>query len=269
MSNVDPVPLLFLHDSVGEQLLADAPGTGRTSQHPNGGGLRRALEARSFRVHDARRLSGAGDHIGLFDWLPTFHRMDEVLRLGPGGATLPRESRNRVVLFKSCFTYNWFVGAGEPPGEPSGPVLTEANARATLRALLPLFQAQPDVLFVYLTAPPLADLPEEPVAKRLLKRALAFPSRREKLRSASAIARRFNDWAATPDGWLAGYALSNVAVFHLFDVLTGGAAATLSRYASGDGHDSHPSAEGNAEVTRKLVPFIQRAVAAFFRREEE
>lgn len=259
-----PVNLVFLHHSVGAQLLADpGPEDPKQRTHPNGGGLRKLLEGNGYRVHEATYGSALGEHTDLFDWLPRFtEKMDDVLATAHQDERLPAGETNRVVLFKSCFPNNWFAGPGTEPGNPRGPELTEANARAALGSLLPLFARHPDVLFVYLTAPPLAPVAKaEPAYKWLARKALGRPTLAEKLRIAGASARRFNDWAASPDGWLAGHPGNNVAVFHLFDVLTEGAASGLSHYPSGnDGKDDHPSSEGNRKAAEALVPFLNAAV---------
>jgi hypothetical protein len=254
--------LLLLHDSVGAQLLAD-PGEidTATDTHPNGGGLRRALTANGYRVRNVRTLPNAGDHIPFFGWLAAFqNRMDEILHIGSDGARLPNGEMHRVVLFKSCFTYNWFVGPGQGPGDAKGPELTEANARAMYRALLAPFAARPDVLFVALTTPPLPPFVQlDTLPRQLLKHLGGFPQRTERLRAASASARRFADFLVAPDGWLSGYEESNVAVFDLFDTLAD-SVSNAQLFPTEDGYDAHPTAVGNARVTNALVPFLNREV---------
>ena len=48
-------------------------------------------------------------------------------------------------------------------------------------------------------------------------------------------------------------------VFDYYDVLTDGPASDLSRYATGDGSDSHPSSAGNTRAAAALVPLLNRA----------
>ena len=167
----EPVNLLFLHRSIGGHLLAE-PGPEEPSGrvHPNGGGLRKALETNNYRVHEATYGSKLGQDTDMFHWLPKFRdHMAEVLRIQHQDQALPAGEVNRVVLFKSCFPNNYF-SEGSGPGDPNGPTLTVPNARATLRALLPLFQRQPDTLFVYLTSPPIVGIAEqEPLYKWGLK----------------------------------------------------------------------------------------------------
>jgi hypothetical protein len=259
-----PVDLLFLHHSIGGHLLADqGADDGKWHVHPNGGGLRTLLTRNNYRVHDATYGSKLGEHTDMFDWLPKFRdHMDEVLRIDTQDTALPDGRKNRVVLFKSCFPNNYFVAEGTPPGSASGPDLSLENARATLRALLPLFARHKDTLFIYLTTPPIVGVAAaEPAYKWLLKKALGRPSAREQLATQGRLARRFNDWAAASDGWLADYPAKNVAVFHLYDVLTDHGASDFSRHASGDGTDNHPNHQGLAKVAQALVPFINRALS--------
>jgi hypothetical protein len=214
-------------------------------------------------VHEATYGSRLGERTDLFDWKDKFeNHLEEILRVDGQDAVLPAGRRNTVVLFKSCFPNNDFVGAGTPPGDPTGPELTEANARAALTALLPEFQKHPDVLFVYLTAPPLSPFArDERLLKIFAKRLLGKPTAKERLRKAGEIARRFNTWVSAPGGWLAGYPRENVVVFDLFSVLTASAQSGLSAYGSEGGTDSHPSAEGNGRAVARLVPFLNAAVA--------
>jgi hypothetical protein len=258
-----PVDVLFLHHSVGAALLADRgvddPARG---VHPNGGGLRAALTALGYRVHAATYGSEHGQRTDMFDWQPKFARhMGELLTIHAQDVPLPDGERNEVVIFKSCFPNNAFTGRGDEPGDPRGPALTESNAKATLRSLLPLFAARSDTLFVYFTTPPLSDAPwPEPIAKRMIKTLLGKPSNQQKQAEAARIARSFNDWAASPEGWLKDYALPNVVVFHYFDLLTTGQGSFL-RYPSGEHRDdSHPNAEGQTKACEAFVPFLNRAV---------
>jgi hypothetical protein len=262
------IDLLFLHHSVGGQWLASA------AEDPvHGGGLRAALESQGYRVHTATYGSRLGERTDLFDWPAKFRdSMQDVLRIDRQDGQLAQGGQNRVVMFKSCFPNNHFVGAGVAPGDPAGPELTLENARAALRALLPEFQKQPNVLFVYVTAPPLAPRAgAERAYKRLAKKLLGRTTRQDELARTGPLARRFNDWVTAADGWLAGYPARNVAVFDYYGVLTdsgtapalrGGAsgASHFLRYPTAGGFDSHPSKEGQAKATAVFVPWLNRAV---------
>lgn len=262
----EAIDLVFLHHSVGAHLLA-APGPAREANglvvsHPNGGGLAALLAESNYRLHEATYGSALGERTDLFDWLPKFRgRMDDILAVENQDRRLPDGVRNRVVMFKSCFPNNEFVGEGSGEGSPVGPDLTEANARATMRALRPEFERRPDVLFVYLTAPPVAPRTwTEARWKVWAKHALGRPSHAEEKRQSAAAARRFNNWVADPEGWLQGYPYRNVVVFDFFDALTDRGASDFSRYPTGEGFDSHPSAEGLGRIAPELVRFLNRAV---------
>jgi hypothetical protein len=258
-----PIDLLFIHHSCGGQLLA--PGGAADGQaciyrsHPNGGDLRARLEDLGYVVHEASYGSAVGEDTDLFDWLPKFRdRMDAVLATRHQDERLPPGRKNRIVVFKSCFPNSAFTGEGQAPGDPRGPALTYWNARATLDALLPLFAAHPDVLFVYVTAPPLAPKRKEPAYKWLARKVGALPAR-VPLESSAALARRFNEWVTSPTGWLASYPGRNVAVFDYYDTLTGGTSNLLA-FPTGGGYDSHPSRDGNTRAAERFVPFLARAV---------
>lgn len=264
-----PVDIAFLHHSVGTQLLASpGPENGRDGgfpTHPNGGGLAALLASNNYRLHEATYGSSLGEHTDLFDWLPKFQtRMPDILALRHQDARLPDGARNQVVMFKSCFPNNQFIGPGSGSGSPAGPELTEANARATMTALLEETAKYPGTLFVYVTAPPVAPHTwSERRWKRTAKQVLGRPTHEEEFRESGAMARRFNEWVTSPGGWLRGYAGRNVVVFDLYAELTEGNASGFSRYPSGNGTDSHPSSAGNARVAPKLVAFLNGAVRQF------
>ena len=255
--------LLFLHHSCGGQLLA-APGPDAGTDciyatHPNGGGLRAGLEGEGYEVHEASYRSKLGARTDLFDWLPKFRgQMDAVLTCDHQDKSYPDAGRNEIVVFKSCFPNNEFVSAGMPPGNPEGPELTVWNAKAAYLALLPEFGKHPEVLFVSMTAPPVAaGNPTQPVWKRFARRVLdRGPSRQQ----SGALAREFNRWLSRADGWLGESQPLNVVVFDYYDILTDGGASDSSRYPTGAGDDSHPSREGNERAAAAFVPFLNRAV---------
>lgn len=263
-----PLDLLFIHHSCGGQLLADegaeraaAPSTCIYDAHPNGGGLRARLTRQGYQVHEASYGSVLGERTDLFDWLPKFRtQMAGILRTAQQDERLPAGRSNRVVLFKSCFPNNLFRAEGEPPGDPVGPELTLWNARATFTALLPELARYPDVLFVYVTAPPVA--PRQgptSLARAVYRRARGQGSPLAELERSAELARELDDWLVGTDGWLAGYAGKNVVVFDYYDLLTGKRRSNLSVHATAGGSDSHPSAEGHRLVSEELVPFLNRA----------
>jgi hypothetical protein len=258
--------LLFIHHSVGGQLLApEGPDVGTNSIYdsfPGGGGLRDLLAENGYRVHEASYGSGVGEHTDLFDWLPKFRdHMDEVLRIENQDTELPGGRRNNVVMFKSCFPNSKFVGRGEGEGNPAGPELTLANAKATMRALLPLFAEHPDTLFLYVTAPPLAPkVQSEPMWKWAARKVLGRSWGPEELARSGEIAGELNRWLTAEDGWLADYEHDNVAVFDYWYVLTGEGESNLLVYPTRDGYDAHPALEGQRRAAPLLVETLNRAV---------
>jgi hypothetical protein len=259
--------LLFIHRSVGGALFA-SPGAETAvakcvwTSHPEGGNARALLEAQGYEVHEASYGSEVGERTDLFDWPAKFRgKMDRVLTCDRNDAFYRDGRKNDVVIFKSCYPNNRFVGEGIAPGNPEGPELTVWNARAALNALLPEFQKYPKTLFVYLTAPPLAPrVPAEPLWKALAKSALGKPANAAVLTRQGVLAREFNEWAVAANGWLKDYPLKNVVAFDLFDLLTGDGASNLLRYPTDDGYDSHPARAGNEKVAKALIPFVNWAV---------
>jgi hypothetical protein len=260
-----PLNLLFIHHSCGGQLLA-AEGTEKGASciydtHPSGGGLRAVLQTQGYAVHEASYDSAIGGDTNLFDWLPKFStKMDRLLRIKKQDELLPDGVKNQIVVFKSCFPNNQFTGAGAAPGNAGGPALTVANAKATLLALLPLFEAHPETLFMYVTAPPNAPKPEKMPIHSVLTRALRGRSEPAWTAQQATWARSFNDWVVGKEGWLKDYRLSNVVVFDYYGELTGNGKSNLLVYPTGDGSDSHPTAEGNRAAAKAFVPLLNRAV---------
>jgi hypothetical protein len=251
-----PLRLLFIHHSVGGRLLADAGAKEAIADeiwrsHPEGGGLRRRLEGQGYEVNEASYGSSVGADTDFGDWLPKFRdKMDSVLTSALNEQRLPEGRRNQVIVWKSCFPNNQL--ADEAAVE---------RARANLAALLPIFAKHPEVLFVHLSTPPLAPMvPKEPAWRWLARALLRKPQPGPRLAKSGAMARALDDWVTSPDGWLKNYPLANVAVFDLYDVLTGHGKSNLLVFPTGGGYDSHPSREGNERAAAEFVPFLNRAV---------
>jgi hypothetical protein len=258
-----PVHLLFMHHSCGGQLLA-APGlavgaNSIHSTHPNGGGLRTRLEKASYVVHEASYGSRIGQATDIFDWPPKFRdQMSDMLACDSQDLRHANGRRNQIVVFKSCYPNNAFRSDGQAPGNPEGPDLTVWNAKAAYTALLPEFAKHPDVLFVCVTAPPLAPkTAPQPLWRQIVKKALG---RAYDPVEAGRLAREFNNWLVDQAGWLKNSTLTNVVVFDYYDILTGEGAANLSVYPTGDGFDSHPSSAGNQRAAEAFERLLNRAV---------
>ena len=257
--------LLFIHHSCGGQWLAPAGLTEGSKaiylSAPNGGNLRALLEQNGFRVHEASYGSRIGQNTDLFDWAPKFRdQMPEILRCEMQDQPLPEGRHNQVVMFKSCYPNNAFKGEGVPPGQATGPEWTVWNAKAAYAALLPEFQKQPGVLFICVTAPPLAAKQRpQPLWRQLARR---LKGTYWDLAKSGPWARQFNAWLSDPNGWLKEYPLKNVAIFDYYDILTGHGQSNFSMYPTGDGYDSHPSREGNEKAAAEFVPFLRGACDA-------
>ncbi len=249
------VNLMFIHHSVGQNWLDQ--------------GLRAALDAKEYIdevneityndvvQNDAGRPdslptpdSTAGDHTDVSDWLYWFNDYFGSIRTfgcAPGGT-------NRIIMFKSCFPNSHIESAGSGNGDPFDSYRTIANYQAVFRnaagagtpytnngynylALEDVFAANPEVLFVYVTAPP--------------------ESYADATANTGKNARTFNDWLKQT--WLPAYnaahpGLNNVQIFDFFDVLANADTGALysnrlkDSYGGSTG-DSHPNETANQNST--------------------
>jgi hypothetical protein len=279
-----PVKLIFLHHSSGENWLND-----------NNGGLGIALRDNKYFVSDTNYGWGpvpkeGSDPIGSYTdighwWMwfrgpKSMEIMDAVylesgqhstysrMKTDPGG-------KNQIIMFKSCYPNSALTGNPDDPVPPidANPLKgneagsdyhTVANAKGIYNDLLPYFQQHQDTLFIVITAPPLIDS------------------------KYSSNARAFNQWLV--NDWLKTYPYKNVAVFDFYNVLTtnGGSTKTndldrepgnhhrwwnngvqhvvdtsgglhdTTAYASGSG-DDHPNKAGNQKATAEFAPLLNLA----------
>lgn len=259
-----PIDVLFIHHSVGGQLLADAgeesgPDARRCiyDAHPNGGGLRRKLNENGFRVHEASYSSAIGQHTDLFDWLPKFRDQFDRIQRTERQDQMHDAAINRIVMFKSCYPNSAFKS--DDHLAPTD--LTLINAQAAMSALRDTLARHPDTLFVYVTAPPLrARASSERLWKFVAKRLLDEPDSATEQTHAANTARQFNNWMKSPSGWLEGYAARNIVVFDYFNILTGDGRSNFLEFASRNGTDDHPSSAGQQTAAERCVPFLNRAV---------
>jgi hypothetical protein len=178
---------------------------------------------------------------------------------------------NRIVIFKSCYPNSDIGANGTEPGDPFSDTRTLANYRAVYRhpsgpgglytnwdhtvyaPLDTVFAANPNTLFIPVTAPPMA-----------LGGGAANAAR----------ARTFNTWLT--NDWLSAYnaqhpGLNNVAVFDWFDVLANPAShathANRLREEYGGLDDGHPNDAAHATSTVLFATgpanFIDAAWVAF------
>src|SRR5690606_10367906 len=156
-----------------------------------------------------------GDQTNMNHWIFWFNDYLGSIK-AQGSAT----GHNRIVMFKSCYPISNVWGDESGSGDPFSAEQTLANYKAVYRhptggeythngrtyyALEDIFAANPDVLFIPVTAPPLHYAPADATTNENAHRA-----------------RLFNNWLKNE--WLPAYnaahpGLDNVAVFDLFDVL--------------------------------------------------
>ena len=288
-SNLNPTPpaqpvrLIFIHHSTGENWLAD-----------ENGGLGIALRDNNYFVSDTNYgwgpaytdgTSTIGDHTDIGNWWEWFRGpnsstyLNALYNEGDQHSSYSRLSTappggNEIIMFKSCFPNSAFQGNPSDPvpsiddnplrGEGSGSEYhTVANAKGIYIDLLEYFRTHTDKLFIVITAPPLMES--------------------DTSASQAANARAFNNWLVNE--WLTGYPYKNVAVFDFYNVLTsnGGNANTndldqesgnhhrwwngtiqhiqtvnddMAAYPTGD---SHPSEAGNLKATGEFLSLLNVA----------
>lgn len=244
-----PVKLIFIHHSTGENWLSDEQG-----------GLGRALEANNYFVSDTNYgwgPDGIGDRTDIVNWQEWFRSpqtpqiMQAVYQESEVHSPYTRTmgdpgGENQIVMFKSCFPNSGDMGGSpnDPPTTPDGS-LTVGTAKGVYNDLLEYFKTRPDKLFVVITAPPVQD------------------------RSNAANARAFNTWLLTD--WLreANYPYANVAVWDFYNILTGqnhhhrinngqveyttNASDNTLVYPS---EDDHPNPQGSRKATDEFVPML-------------
>jgi hypothetical protein len=199
----------FIHLSCGENWLAD-----------DNGGLRKALNkaetdaGRRFKVFDS--ATGNTDQR---EWVSRFNDSDDW-------------KNYNIVAFKSCF----------PASHIDSNKMLREYKKVYRKNLAQVFRANPNILFVIVTAPP--QVPNETN------------------RSCADRARAFNNWLK--GGFLKTYNrqnpdLNNVMVFDFFNVLADDHNMLKAEYRSSE-DDSHPNKKGNMEATKEFVPLLSDAV---------
>ena len=272
-----PVRLIFIHHSTGQNWLAD-----------DNGELGLALRDNNYFVSDTNYSWGPdsiGDATDIGNWYSWFrgpnsatylsalyaetetHASYSRLATNPGG-------ENEIIMFKSCFPNSALQGSpgdsvpaiGSNPlkGQSAGSAShTVANAKGIYIDILQYFTTRQDKLFIAIAAPPLSDA------------------------TYAGTARAFNNWLV--NDWLASYPYRNVFVFDFYNVLTtnGGTenindlnsetgnhhrwrntavqhktdgdndlSPNVLEYSSGD---DHPSTAGNLKATAEFLPLLNLA----------
>ena len=241
-----PVKLIFIHHSTGENWLTDGYGD-----------LGRTLGQNNYFVSDTNYGWGPnsiGDRTDIPNWTEWFSSsetptyMDALFNESEQNSYYARSlpdpgGENTIVMFKSCFPNSELDGN---PNDPSGTYeeLSVSGAKYVYNEILQYFASRPDKLFIVITAPPLSD------------------------NLYAANARAFNNWLV--NDWLRenNYTLNNVAVFDFYNILTGSEAH--HRYINGQiehmvgnrntlyypSDDDHPSEVGSRKATEEFVPLL-------------
>jgi hypothetical protein len=242
----EPVKLIFIHHSTGENWLTDGYGD-----------LGQTLAANNYFVSDTNYGWGPdsiGDRTDIPNW-PEWFRSDQtptymqaLFNESEQHASYTRTfgdpgGENVIVLFKSCFPNSDLEGSPNDLPDPEG-WLSVGHAKYVYNEILQYFATRPDKLFIVITAPPLSD------------------------NTHAANARAFNTWLR--NDWLNenGYTLNNVAIFDFYNILTSPDAH--HRYANGQiehvvtgsntlaypSGDDHPSIEGSRKATEEFIPLL-------------
>jgi len=277
----EPVRLIFIHHSTGENWLSDA-----------NGGLGIALRDNNYFVSDTNYDWGPdsiGSSTDIGDWWTWFRGPNSATYLGTLYAESEQHSEysrmstsvsgeNQIIMFKSCFPNSALQGNINAPIPPidnnplrgqscSSEYHTIANAKGIYIDLLEYFETQPSKLFVVIAAPPLTDA------------------------TYADNARVFNNWLVNE--WLTGYTVGNVFVFDFYNVLTsnGGNANTNDLGSESGNHhrwwngavqhktdgdndaspnileystgDDHPSTAGNQKATAEFTSLLNNAYSSY------
>jgi hypothetical protein len=212
--------MVWHHHSTGDDILK--------------GGLLEALKADSISFYDINYKEATvegyviGDHTDPVDFPKNFNTpkyFDVIRRWELEGD----KKQHDIVMFKSCF----------PASDIKDDGMLE-QYKSYYSSLLPTFKANPELLFIAMSTPPLV--------------------KRETKPEHAARARRWSKWVTTE--WAKD--VRNVKVFDLFGalaILEGKPDANTlpPQFAAGKG-DSHPTREGAQAVTRMFIPWFNRAI---------
>jgi hypothetical protein len=203
----DPVKLIFIHHSVGDNWFSNWSGS-----------LGDTLGANNYYVSDTFYGWGPdviGDKTDIGHWWLWFRGDDSSTYVNALYNTTAQHAsytrpmadpggENEIIMFKSCWPNSELKGQpDEPPTVGENPLRgqpawtqyhTVGNAKGIYNDILEYFETRQNKLFIAITAPPVDDI------------------------TYGENARAFNNWLV--NDWLADYPYDNVAVFDFFNVLT-------------------------------------------------
>ncbi len=242
----EPVKVIFIHHSTGENWLQDGYGD-----------LGITLDGNNYFVSDTNYGWGPdsiGDRTDIVNWPEWFgpernqNALEQLFQENGQNSWWTRSlenpgGENQIVLFKSCFPNSELSGSPTDPPISGDYDYSVGSAKYIYQSLLDYFLSRPDVMFVAITAPPVSS------------------------HEYAANARAFNNWLVYE--WLADYPGQNVFVFDFFNVLTGpdnhhrfrdGQVEHITipgmdtlYYPSGD---DHPSQTGSRKATEEFIPML-------------
>ncbi len=244
----EPVKLIFIHHSCGENWLTDGYGN-----------LGISLGENNYFVSDTNYGWGPdsiGDRTDILNWMEWFRSdsmptyMEALFNESGQNSWYARNladpgGENQIIMFKSCFPNSNLEGSPNDRPTP-GEDLTVGNAKYIYNSLLDYFITRPDKLFIVITAPPVQD------------------------REYAQNARAFNTWLV--QDWLRenNYPLNNVAVFDFYNILTD--PDNHHRYYNGQieyitdngrdtlyydsSGDDHPNEAGSQKATNEFIPLL-------------
>ena len=233
-----PVKLIFIHHSTGENWLTDGYGD-----------LGKTLGENNYFVSDTNYGWGPdaiGDRTDIPNWTEWFSSpstptyMEALFNENEQNSTYTRTlsdpgGENQIILFKSCFPNSELEGS---PNDPPGTYEDLTGQRREVR-----LQHHPDLF---------CRTPRQAVHRH--HRAAALATRPTPTTRAPSTTGWSNDWLAENN-----YALNNVAVFDFYNVLTGSDAH--HRWHNGADR-AHPGQPGYAGLPLRRRPPLRQPAAA-------
>ncbi len=250
--------LIFIHHSCGANWLSNSLNTALLAKDYID--ERNDITYGSVLSPDTDRLASLaptpGDKTDMNHWILWFNDYLESVKTWDCS-----DGENKIILFKSCYPISNIYSDGTEPGDPFSAIRNVVNYKAVYRhpdgagntythnektyyPLEDIFAANPNTLFIAVTAPPRNYGPTDATDDAQAQRA-----------------RDFNNWLKTD--WLDSYntanpGLNNVAVFDWFNILAypedhaDHPNRLREEYGGNDG-DSHPNSTANAYSTMQFA----------------